>query len=134
MVIWKKVVFLQFKSVTVYIYIMEENQQYTQEVQSNETAPYAITSLVLGIASLVVSGLGITLALGIIGLVFSNKGLAEIQKHPGKYSGDGMLRAGKVTSILGIVLSSIALALIILLIVGMLFFTATTAGVLDILD
>lgn len=113
---------------------MEENQQYTQEVQSNETAPYAITSLVLGIASLVVSGLGITLALGIIGLVFSNKGLAEIQKHPGKYSGDGMLRAGKVTSILGIVLSSIALALIILLIVGMLFFTATTAGVLDILD
>ena len=95
---------------------MEDNQQYTPQAGSKQTAPYAVASLVLGIASLVVSGLGITLVLGIIGLIFSNKGLAEFNEHPNLYTGDGMLRAGKVTSILGIVLGSIALVLIVLLI------------------
>ena len=113
---------------------MEEYQQNTHEMQPKETAPYAITSLVLGIASLVVSGLGITLVLGILGLIFSNKGMAEMQQHPGRYTGDGMLRAGKVTSILGIVLSSIALALIILLIIGLVFFSASTVGLMEMID
>lgn len=113
---------------------MEENQQNTQQMLLRPTAPYAISSLVLGIASLVVSGLGVTLVLGILGLVFSNKGMAEMQSNPGKYVGDGMLRAGKVTSILGIVLSSIALLLIILFIVGMVFFAGTTMGMMDALD
>lgn len=97
--------------------MIEENQQNTSTWQPKATAPYAVSSMVLGIASLVVSGLGITLVLGILGLIFSNKGLAEFNAHPEHYTGDGMLRAGKVTSIIGIVLSSIALVAIILLIV-----------------
>lgn len=109
---------------------MEENQQYTPQAGPKQTAPYAVSSLVLGIASLAVSGLGITLVLGIIGLIFSNKGLAEMNEHPGMYTGDGMLRAGKVTSIIGIVLSSIALITIILLIV-VLVIAAIVTGELD---
>jgi hypothetical protein len=109
---------------------MEENQQYTPQPGPKPTAPYAVSSMVLGIASLAVSGLGITLVLGIIGLIFSNKGLAEMNEHPGMYTGDGMLRAGKVTSIIGIVLSSIALITIILLIVGLVV-VAVATGELD---
>lgn len=110
---------------------MEDNQQYTPQAGPKQTAPYAVASMVLGISSLVVSGLGITLVLGIIGLIFSNKGLAEMNANPGMYTGDGMLRAGKVTSIIGIVLSSIALVTIILIIVGLIVFAAA-AGELDL--
>ena len=107
---------------------MEENQQNMQVKQPRPTAPYAVSSMVLGIASLVVSGLGITLVLGIIGLVLSNKGLAEMQENPGMYTGDGMLKAGKITSIIGIVLSSVALVTLILIIVGIVAVAAVGAG------
>ena len=109
---------------------MEENQQNTPQARPKQTAPYAVASMVLGISSLVVSGLGITLVLGIIGLVFSNKGMAEMNEHPELYTGDGMLRAGKVTSIRGIVLSSLALVTIILLIL-VLIVAAAASGELD---
>lgn len=97
--------------------MMEENQQYTSTWRPKPNAPYAVSSLVLGISSLVVSGLGITLVLGILGLIFSNKGLNEYNEHPDQYVGDGMLRAGKVTSIIGIVLSGIALIAIVFILI-----------------
>ncbi len=97
---------------------MEENQQDRAYSGPKITAPYAVASLVMGVASLVISGLGITLVLAIIGLVFSKKGLAEYNAHPEYYSGESMLKVGKITSIIAIVLSSIALLLIILAIVG----------------
>lgn len=97
---------------------MEENQQDRAYSGPKITAPYAIASLAMGVASLLISGLGITLVLAIFGLVFSKKGLAEYNAHPEYYTGETMLKAGKTTSIIAIVLSSIALLLIILVIVG----------------
>ncbi len=110
---------------------MEENQQYRESQEPKRTAPYAVASLVLGISSLVFSGVGITLVLGIIGLVFSNKGLAELERNPRMYTGDGMLRAGKVTSIVGIVFGGLALlAIVAVLIVGLGVAAAALGGTL----
>jgi hypothetical protein len=92
---------------------MEEYQHNNPYAQPRQTAPNAVASLVLGIASIVVSGVGFTLVLGIIGLVLSNKGLNEYQAHPERYTGDGMLQAGKITSIVGIVLGALSLLVII---------------------
>lgn len=96
---------------------MEEYQHNSQYTQPRQTAPYAVASLVLGIASLVMSGIGITLVLGIIGLVLSNKGLNEYRAHPEQYTGEGMLQAGKITSIIGIALGAMALVVVIPLLV-----------------
>ena len=72
-----------------------------------KNAPYAVASLVLGICSLVFGCLFVGLVCGIVGLVLANKGLEAYSKQPESYSGIGMLKAGKVTSILGIVFSAI---------------------------
>ena len=72
---------------------MEEYQHNSTYTQPQQTAPYAVASMVLGIASLVMSGIGITLVLGIIGLVLSNKGLDEYRAHPELYTGEGMLQS-----------------------------------------
>ena len=112
---------------------MEENQQDVLYTGSKRTAPYSVASMVLGIASLMASGLGITLVLGIIGLIFSNKGMKAYQEHPEYYTGDGMLQAGKVTSIVGIVLGSLALVLIVLVIIlGLGVIAAAATGAFDL--
>ena len=43
----------------------------------------------------------------IVGAVLANKGLAVYNTNPSGYNGYGMLKAGKVTSILGIVFGAI---------------------------
>lgn len=83
-----------------------ENQNY-QQPQS--TAPYAVASLILGILSLLSGCLFVGLILGIVGLVLGNKGMACVNSNPTLYTGIGMLKAGKTTSIIGIVLGGIAL-------------------------
>ena len=100
-------------------------------MQERRTAPYAVAAMVLGIVSLMASALGLTLVLGILGLVYSNRGLAECRRNPGMYSGESMLIAGKVTSIVGIVLSCIAIAFIVLVI--LLGIGLVAAGVTDAL-
>ena len=100
-------------------------------MQERRTAPYAVAAMVLGIVSLMASALGLTLVLGILGLVYSNRGLAECRRNPGLYSGESMLIAGKVTSIVGIVLSCIAIAFIVLVI--LLGIGLVAAGVTDAL-
>ena len=72
-------------------------------------APYAVASLVLGICSILTSCLVVGLVCGIIGLVLANKGLATYKSCPGAYDGSGLLKAGKVTSIIGIVFGSISI-------------------------
>lgn len=96
--------------------MIEENQTYKDTFEPRAVPPYSIASLVLGIVSLAASSFGITLVLGILGLIYSNKGLSLYEQNPGKYATDGLLRAGKVTSIVGIVLSGLALLTIILVI------------------
>ena len=96
---------------------MEDYQNNNTYTQPRQTAPYAVASLVLGIASLVMSGIGITLVLGIIGLVLSNKGMDEYRAHPELYTGEGMLQAGKITSIIGIAMGALAMLVVIPLLV-----------------
>jgi len=62
-----------------------------------------VAALVLGICSILFGCFFVGFICGIIGLVLANKGLAAYQSNPG----EGMLRAGKVTSIIGIVFGSI---------------------------
>lgn len=68
-----------------------------------ETAPYAVASLVLGICSLLFACVFAGFVCAIIGLVLANKGLRYYREQPDLYGGSGMLKAGKVTSILGII-------------------------------
>ena len=72
-----------------------------------QNAPYAVAALVLGICSLLFGCFFVGLVCGIIGLVLANKGLATYNANPAAYSGFGMLKAGKVTSILGIIFGAI---------------------------
>ena len=72
-----------------------------------QNAPYAVAALVLGICSLLFGCFFVGLVCGIIGLVLANKGLAAYNANPAAYSGFGMLKAGKVTSILGIIFGAI---------------------------
>ena len=72
-----------------------------------QNAPYAVAALVLGICSLLFGCIFVGFVCGIVGLVLANKGLAVYLQNPAQYSGYGMLRAGKVTSILGIIFGAI---------------------------
>ena len=65
-----------------------------------------VASLVLGICSLVFGCFFVGLICGIIGLVLANKGLS-VCRIDSSYTGQGMLKAGKITSIIGIVLGAI---------------------------
>ncbi|MGN0227354.1 MAG: CCC motif membrane protein [Paludibacteraceae bacterium] len=76
------------------------------EIQK-QNAPYAVAALVLGICSLLFGCFFVGLVCGIVGLVLANKGLATYQTDPALYSGYGMLKAGKITSILGIIFGAI---------------------------
>lgn len=71
-----------------------------------KNAPYVVASLVLGICSLVFGCFFVGLICGIIGLVLANKGLS-VCRIDSSYTGQGMLKAGKITSIIGIVLGAI---------------------------
>lgn len=97
--------------------IMEENNV------TKRTAPNSVVALVLGICSIVFSSLLVGLACGIIGLIYANKGLKQYNEEPALYSGSEMLTTGRVTSIIGIVLSglSIITAVFCLLAFGSVF-------------
>lgn len=86
-----------------------------------EEAPNGITSMILGICSIVLSASGISLIAGIIGLVMANRGLREFNDNPCRYNDDSKLKAGRITSIIGIVLSAmsiVAFLLFIFVIIG----------------
>lgn len=78
-----------------------------------ENAPYAVASLVLGICSLVFSWAFVGLVCAIIGLVLANKGLGIYREQPDLYGGVGMLNAGKITSIIGIVFGAVYIVCVI---------------------
>ena len=72
------------------------------------TVPNAVASLVLGIASLVLGCFIVGLVLGIVGLVLGNKAQKTYYENPVLYTGEGMFKAGRITSIIGIVLGAIS--------------------------
>ncbi len=83
--------------------------------------PNATGALVLGILSLVFSfcyGI-IGIILGIIGLILANKATQLYEQNPGAYSQSsyGNAKAGKITSIIGLVLSALVLLYFIFVLV-----------------
>ncbi len=83
------------------------NNFYNMENQSYQTnlpkLPNAVVVLILGIASIVFSCFFVGPVCGIIGLCLSGKGVKMHQTSPNAYSGYGMLNAGRITSIIGLV-------------------------------
>ncbi|MFF2857272.1 MULTISPECIES: DUF4190 domain-containing protein [unclassified Peribacillus] len=78
----------------------------------------AIVSLIMGVLSLLIPFIGIIL--GILGLIFASKSKQEI-KLTGE-SGKGLVTAGKVCSIIGIILNVI----LILIFLVFFYFTVST--------
>ena len=78
----------------------------TDQIQK-QNAPYAVAAMVLGICSIVFGCLFVGLVCGIIGLVLARKGFYAYNADPDMYTGKGMLTAGRVTSIIGIIFSAI---------------------------
>lgn len=99
--------------------------------QSTQSSGKAITSMVLGIVSIVTCmGYGIIgLPCGIIAVVFAKKARLAIQAGTAPVNSQGMATAGRVCGWIGIVLSSLMLAylifMILILVVG---FGAAAAG------
>ncbi len=92
--------------------------EYAVTTEQKVAKNRAIAGMILGICSLVVPFLNLPAA--IVGLVLSAKSL-KVQKS-------GMAKAGKVTSILGIIFSVLSAVLIILLV---LWFSSTIATIVD---
>ena len=71
--------------------------------------PAATVGLVLGILSLVLSGCFVVgLVLGIIGIVYARKGQRDLAANP-HHDGKGMVTAGLICSIIGVVLCTLQL-------------------------
>jgi hypothetical protein len=85
-------------------------------INQKQPLPNASATLVLGIMS-VVLGCGILgLVLGIIGLVISKEGKDLYLQDPYSYSGYGNLNAGRILSIIGIVIGSVTMLWLVFLI------------------
>ncbi len=82
--------------------------------------PNATATLVLGICSIVFGCFIVGLALGIIGLAISGNSRRMYLNNPSEYEGYGMLNAGRILSIIGIVLSSITVIyyVVVVMIIG----------------
>ncbi len=70
--------------------------------------PNSTAVLVLGICSLVFGCFIVGLILGIIGLVLAGKDMKLYKANPDIYDGYGALNAGRIMSIIGIILGGIA--------------------------
>ncbi|MFT3844095.1 MAG: CCC motif membrane protein [Lacibacter sp.] len=89
---------------------METNQQQdylTPNQNVQPPLPNATVSLVLGILSIVICGIGFVL--GIIGVVMANKDMSLYANNPGVYSESSYnnTKTGRICSIIGIVVSSL---------------------------
>jgi len=106
----------------------------TDSINLKQNAPNAIAALVLGILSIVTGCFFVGLILGIIGLVLASNGIKSYLLDPSAYKNEGMLRAGKILSIIGIVLSSVHIVFAIISAValgGSLFFFDSIFDLLD---
>lgn len=95
-----------------------------------KTAPNSVAALVLGICSIVFGCFFVGLICGIIGLIMAKNGLNSYNSSPEEYDGNGMLKAGKITSIIGIVLGSLY---IIYYIFAVLIIGSTALSFMEIL-
>jgi len=86
---------------------MQPQDQLNNNYGGQQNLPNATTSLVLGIISIVAAFLGIIL--GIIGIILANRDRKLYQASPELYTASsyGTSNAGRICSIIGIVLSAI---------------------------
>lgn len=89
---------------------MDQDQQkdyLTPNTTFQPPLPNATITLVMGILSIVICGVGVVL--GIIGIVLANKDLALYRNNPGLYSEASFnnTKTGRICSIIGIILSSL---------------------------
>lgn len=75
--------------------------------QNKQQLPNASATLVLGILSIVTGCFILGLVLGIIGLAISSKDKKMYEQNPDAYAGFGSLNAGRILSIIGIVLGGL---------------------------
>ena len=107
----------------------------TDSMNLKQNAPNAIAALVLGILSIVTGCFFVGLILGIIGVILASNGTKSYLLDPSAYKNEVMLRAGKVLSIIGIVLSSIHIVIAIISAIalgGSFFFFEDILDLLDI--
>ena len=102
-------------------------------MENKTNAPYAVASMVLGICSIVFGCFLIGLVCGILGLVFASKAQNALRQEPDKYTGSGMITAGKVCSIVGIVLSALGI-LYLIAVIGIIGSTGLGLAELAALD
>lgn len=72
-----------------------------------QTVPYAVATLILGICSIVFGCFFVGLICGIVGLVLGGKGKRVYNEAPSSYTGYGMLSAGRILSIIGVISGAI---------------------------
>lgn len=87
------------------------------ETENKQTLPNATATLVLGICSLVFGCCFVGLILGIIGVAISGKSKKLYLQNPNGYTGYGNLNAGRIMSIIGIVVGAIYLLYYIIAVV-----------------
>ena len=75
--------------------------------EQNVPIQNAVPSLVLGICSIIFGCFFVGLICGIICLCITNNSYRNYKKDPSMYSGGGMLVAGRILSIIGLVLGGI---------------------------
>lgn len=78
-----------------------------------ETDQKAIWALVSSIGGFLVC----PVVLSIVGLVLANQSLEAIRASQGRLAGDGLAKTAKILSIVGLVLSAISVAVLVLLLV-----------------
>lgn len=91
---------------------LNKEGEKVENQQPKITNGKAITSMVLGILSIIIPYIGIIL--GILGIIFAKKSFGEINRY--NQNGRGMAIAGLTTSIVG--LSIYILILLIILLIG----------------
>jgi len=76
-------------------------------MENKQPLPNAVASLILGICSLLFGCVIVGLILGIIGVAISGGSKRLYMQNPAQYSGYGMLNAGRIMSIIGIILGAL---------------------------
>ena len=87
-------------------------------METKQTLPNSAATLVLGICSLVLGFFLFGFILGIIGLSISGKSKRLYLQSPNDYSGYGALNAGRIMSLIGVILGAI---LILYMLIAELF-------------
>ena len=85
-----------------------ENQPLTTN-QQLEKLPNATAVLILGICSILFGCVFAGFICGIVGLALSKKPMMMYQMNPMKYVNYGVLNAGRILSIIGVILGAIAI-------------------------